>query len=397
MKRSWNQISNSKINQTDKNNSAKKINIDNSLPKIFFFLNDVNDINEIINTDPPDDNPIPPLCSGINCDHDEWSLNVPVIPDKFSHKKNINLQDLIDLGECYHCKLQQTFHGLSLERLSILRDSLIKLEKVIGMNSVKENFCEQIIYFLLDLEPNPAEMLHTIIEGPPGVGKTHVIGILAEIYTKMGYLTSGKINKIKLNDLKGKYVGHSAPLTQKAIDDSIGGILLLDEFYSLGSEGILDSFSKEIIDTLNRNLTENAGKFVCMIAGYGDQIEKCIFSHNIGLKSRFRFKFKIDSYNYQELFKIFFTKVIQDGWLLTDENEICDFFKLHCEKFKYYGRDMETLLFHTKIAHSKRIIFEPKQTNKIINLSDMEMGLQRFMVHNYTDIVSDISHTQIYL
>ncbi|AGF85536.1 V sporulation protein K [Moumouvirus goulette] len=381
-----------KDDNSDNKHKRNRTNLTNKrkmMPNILFILGE-SGINEIFDN-PQDNNSeiiIPEyICPGINCDHDVLSQNIPRIPDNLLNPEKINnlcIQDLINLGECYHCKLQQHYYNIPLERLAKLRNSLIKLNNVIGMKNIKEIFVEQIIYFLLDLEPNPNEMLHTILEGPPGVGKSHVIDILADIYLNMGYLTNGIVKKVKLNDLKGKYIGHTAPLTQKAIDEAMGGVLVIDEAYSLGNHGSVDVFSKEVIDTLNRNLTENAGKFVCIIAGYGEEIEKCLFAHNIGLKSRFRFKFTIDKYSPQELYEIFKIKVSNDEWLITDENKILDLFIKNHKKFKYFGRDIETLLFHTKMAHSKRIIFG-NGNNKIINLQDIQNGLNKFLEHNSDD------------
>ena len=339
-------------------------------------------------------------CSGKYCDHRIKSKNIPVIPERFYMKNNKNtmtLIDLIELGECYHCKCQKKFMAVSLERLAKLRSSLKKLHNMIGMQSIKELFVEQIVYFLSDLEPNPAELLHTILVGPPGVGKSHVIDILAKIYLNMGYLKGDKVHKVRISDLKGKYIGHTPRLTQKAVDDAMGGILVIDEAYSLGSSK-LDSFSKEIIDTLNRNLTENAGKFICIIAGYGDEIDSCLMVHNAGLKSRFRFRLKIDSYNATELEDIFVLKVNKNNWSFSENIDLSKrnkFFRDKYKDFKYYGRDMETLLFHTKLAHSNRIFFEPIETKFKITMKDIEMGYERFCLHTdlNTNALSDsLSH-----
>ena len=343
----------------------------------------------------------PYICPGKYCDHDPESKNIPIIPKRLyncSADYKITLTDLVELGECFHCKLQKNFFTISLERLAKLNEPLHKLKTMIGMKIIKESFAEQIVYFLLDLEPNPTEILHTILEGGPGVGKSLIVDILAEIYLKMGYLTKNIVKKVKLNDLKGKYVGHTVAMTQKAIDDAIGGVLIIDEAYSLGSAGKLDVFSKELIDTLNRNLTENAGKFVCIVAGYGDQLEKCFFAHNPGLRSRFRFRFIIDSYSSDELAAIFNLKVKNDKWDFHPDfnfNEQLIFFKNHYKNFKYYGRDIETLLYHTKVAHSNRIFFQPEDVIKKLTMNDIKMGFQRFILHNKdesNDIPSFFAH-----
>ena len=111
-------------------------------------------------------------------------------------------------------------------------------------------------------------MLHCVIEGPPGVGKTEVAKILGQIYRKMGILTSDKFKSVKRSHLIGGYLGQTAIKTQKVLDECNGGVLFIDEAYSLGNSEGKDSYSKECIDTLTAHLSENKQNFICIIAGY---------------------------------------------------------------------------------------------------------------------------------
>ena len=319
------------------------------------------------------------FCPGINCDHDELSQNVPVMPNVDAAA--ITLQTFIDIGAAYHCKLQTHLGDTCLLKIANIRASLVQLAQLVGMQDIKQNLLELVIYFLSETEPNPSELLHTVITGPPGAGKTHAIKILAQLYVNMGYLTKTTIHHASITDLKGKYLGHTANLTQRAIDKAMGGVLVIDEAYSLASADKIDSFSKEIIDVLNKNLTDNAGKFICIIAGYEQAIQDCIFAHNPGMASRFRFKFRIEKYNHAELQQIFASKLAQNNWQYHAEisaKQIDDFFKRNYEQFKYYGRDMETLLFHVKLVHCKRALFNRKNKG-IITMRDLETGMLNFM------------------
>lgn len=328
-------------------------------------------------------------CIGKFCDHSFYSKRVPKIPKRLTNRsKNykITLTDLIELGSCYHCKLQTTFHAISLEKLATLAIPLEKLNRMIGMTSIKDNFVEQIIYALLELDVNPQELLHTIIEGPPGTGKTCVVDILAEIYLIIGCLKKNVIKKVKRSDLIAKYLGQTAIQTQQAINEAIGGILVIDEAYSLGSPDKRDSYSKECIDTINRNLTENAGKFICIIIGYSDELDKCFFAYNPGLKSRFRFRFTIDKYTSDELCEIFKLKVSETKkWRLDNRitiSELQSFFKNNYDTFVSFGRDVESLLLHTKTTHANRVFLNNNATKAIITLDDVHHGHKRFVLHN---------------
>ena len=112
--------------------------------------------------------------------------------------------------------------------------------------------------------------------------------------------------------------------------------------------------------------------------GYEEDLDKCFFAYNQGLNSRFPWRFKTDDYKAGELNKIFKKKVIDAGWSLKDE--IPDsWFEPKMDTFKFYGRDMETLLSKTKIAHGRRVFCKPKSEKTKIILKDMEKGYKMFV------------------
>lgn len=371
----------------------------NSVNKHYIFdsSSDSEDSQSQDYSDINDSDDISESCPGELCDHNPKSKNIRTPPVL---NKSITLEELIELGRCYHCKKQRYVNELCLYKLALMLPSLIKLSEMIGMIDIKKTFAEQIIYFLLGIEKNPKELLHTIIKGPPGVGKSHVIDIIADIYSKMGFLENRTVTKVKLTDLKAEYVGHTAIKTQQAIDKAMGGVFVIDEAYSIGSDRDIDSFSKEIIDVLNQNLTERCGEFICVIAGYGDKLESCLFSHNPGLKSRFRFTFNISGYSSSELYKMFKTKLEINNLSYNsekDESMITKFFSEKHKEFKAYGRDIDSLIFHIKIANSIRMFISYSKSNiGIITFQDVKDGYTRFSQHN--EIFEDKNqHLSLYL
>lgn len=293
-----------------------------------------------------------------------------------------NINDLIKLGQLYHCKKRIIYMGVELKTLYRLVVPLQRLNRLIGLKTIKENIVNQIVYFLSGLQSDNDDMMHTIIEGPPGCGKTEVGRILGEIYMNMGILQNKIFRIVKRSELIGKYLGHTAVKTQEVIDSCNGGVMFIDEAYSLGDNEGRDSFSKECLDTLNQNLSDNKHKFLCIIAGYMDALDKNFFAFNDGLRRRFSFKYVIDKYTADELRDIFLQKVSDFGWKITNGVNISEFFKKHYELFPNFGGDMETLFLNIRICHGRRIFCLDKEIHrKLLNNEDFEQGLKSFAEH----------------
>jgi SpoVK/Ycf46/Vps4 family AAA+-type ATPase len=296
------------------------------------------------------------------------------------------LDDLIKLGKLYNDKSEDNY-SFDIKSLYNLVEPMEELNNLIGLEKVKKSITEFIIYNIQRLEDQKTEMYHTVIQGPPGVGKTELGKILCKIYNKLGIINNDKFKIVKRSDLIGKYLGHTAVQTQKVIDECEGGVLFIDEAYSLGNEEGKDSYSKECIDTLNQNLSEK--KFICIIAGYKDSLEKCFFSLNEGLNRRFSFRYTIDGYSPLELSHIFIKKAKDINYNIDDkmfkDNKLEKFFKENKDNFKNYGGDMETLLLNCKITHSNRIFGKHPKYRKKINKDDIYNGFKRFLLHRKID------------
>ena len=357
------------------NNYDLKNNLHFNLNKENMDSNDDDDINNILNSYDND-------LDEHNYDFKNSRLNKYI---KFKKPKTYmelevkanSLKDLIDITNQY--KLDNNYYyNINLEGLYNIKDDLIELNNLIGLDKIKKSIFEQLIYFIQNLHisniKNDGDFKHTVIYGPPGTGKTLIAKILGKLYSKIGILKKNYFKIVTRSDLIAGYLGQTAIKTKKVINEALGGVLFIDEAYSLGSDNF-DNYSKECIDTLCHELSENKKDLMVIIAGYEDELNEYFFSKNKGLDSRFIWRFEIDSYSYIELMKIFQKKINDIGWELTEVKE--DWFKKNIKYFTNYGRDMETLLLKTKIVHSKRVFGKPELLKKI-NLEDLNKGFDLF-------------------
>ncbi len=192
----------------------------------------------------------------------------------------------------------------------------------------------------------------------------------------MGFLSDDKVVIVDRSQLIGQWLGETANKTKKVLESSIGGVLLIDEAYSLGNAEGRDSFSKECIDTINQFLSENADDFICIIAGYKDDLQNCFFNQNKGLERRFPWKYHIEQYKPEELYEIFKLQVTKDKWKLRVKKEdIVAYLKKYNTSFKNNGGDTKNLLDKCKICHAQRV-FGSRKAKKNLNLEDIKNGFE---------------------
>jgi hypothetical protein len=289
-----------------------------------------------------------------------------------------NIQDLIKLTDTYP---DDPFidYNINISILHKIRIPLIQLNNMIGMVTLKENIVDQILYYIQSLNDKSSDFMHTVIYGPPGTGKTEVAKIMGDIFSKIGILNKGTFKKVTRTDLVAGYLGQTALKTSDVIKSALGGVLFIDEAYALGSSEKRDSFSKECIDTLCEALSDHKDKLMVIIAGYETELNECFFKSNQGLSSRFTWRFTVDEYTGSDLYNIFIKKVQDINWKMEPDNITSKWFETNKKHFKYYGRDIETLLSKTKIAHSRRVFCLEDTTKKTITIVDLNKGLDMFL------------------
>ncbi|MEK3881340.1 AAA family ATPase [Paenibacillus sp. PL2-23] len=183
-----------------------------------------------------------------------------------------------------------------------------ELEPMIGMDNVKALVYE--IYALLYISRMRTEaglyggsqVYHMIFKGNPGTGKTTIARIVAKLLQKMGVLTKGHLIEVERADLVGEYIGHTAQKTRDLVRKALGGVLFVDEAYSLARGGEKD-FGKEAIDTLVKAMEDHRSQFVLILAGYPMEIEQFLMT-NPGLPSRFPIQIEFPDYSVDQLLQI---------------------------------------------------------------------------------------------
>lgn len=322
-------------------------------------------------------------------EHEQTSLPKPedTIVLKESEKKYVeidvslnNLCDVLQLiqNNVYNPEVE---YNIDLKSLHNIKVELDQLNQMVGMKSLKSSILDQLIYFMQDLHLSngSCDFKHTVLYGPPGTGKTEIAKIIGTMYSKLGILKNNIFKKVTRNDLVAGYLGQTAIKTKNVIQDCLGGVLFIDEAYSLANSYEDDSFSKECIDTLCEALSDHKNNLMVIIAGYEDELNNSFFRANPGLESRFMWRFKTDNYNAAELHGIFNKKVDEAGWEIDKTSITDNWFEKRKEKFPHFGRDMEMLFSYTKIAHSRRIYGKPKHMRKCLNILDLDRGYEMLL------------------
>ena len=218
--------------------------------------------------------------------------------------------------------------------------------------------------------------MHMIFTGNPGTGKTTIARLVARYLKAIGALKGGQLVEVTRADLVGRYTGHTAPLTNSVIESALGGVLFIDEAYSL-YRGEQDSFGLEAIDTLVKGMEDHRDELVVILAGYTREMETFLTA-NSGLASRFPNRIEFPDYTAEELLQITHVQAKNKGYRLAES----------CAEplLGYYARwqesdartagngrlarnTLEKAIFH----QSRRLVAEPAAALDLILPSDLEL------------------------
>ena len=209
---------------------------------------------------------------------------------------------------------KQTVNQAAVEAVKAEMDRIVGLREVKDyVLSLEQNYVIQRLRESRGMKADVPAM-HMIFTGNPGTGKTTIARLVSRYLKAMGVLTGGQLVEVTRADLVGKYVGHTAPLTQQVIRSAIGGVLFIDEAYAL-YRGADDSFGLEAIDTIVKGMEDNRQNLIVILAGYSREMEEFLTA-NSGLKSRFPNIIEFPDYTAEELLCITRITVENKGYVL---------------------------------------------------------------------------------
>ena len=226
-----------------------------------------------------------------------------------------------------------------------ISDCLAKLDGLVGLTGVKKEVANLASFLNLQIkrgETNTFQGKHYVFTGNPGTGKTTVARIMADVFRTLGIVAKGQLVEADRSKLVAGFSGQTAIKTNQLVDQAMGGVLFIDEAYTLKS-GDGDTFGSEAIDTLLKRLEDDRGKFICIVAGYTDQMHDFIDS-NPGLKSRFTQTIHFDDYTPDELTEIFLNLAKGKSFTVDDETQAAihrQFEQLYLRRDKNFGNARE--------------------------------------------------------
>ena len=241
---------------------------------------------------------------------------------------------------------------------------MAQLDSLVGLDDVKKdikNLMNLVKVRRLRREnglPIPPMSLHMVFMGNPGTGKTTVARIISGLYAAIGVLEKGQLIEVDRSGLVAGYVGQTALKTQEVIKSALGGVLFIDEAYSLASGGEND-FGREAIETILKAMEDHRDELIVVVAGYDGPMEKFINS-NPGLQSRFNKYFYFHDYNGEQLLYIFKGQCKKNGYALTEEAEAeakAMFEELYENRGENFGngRDVRNVFEDTVVRQSNRV------------------------------------------
>ncbi len=261
---------------------------------------------------------------------------------------------------------------------ALLEESIAELDALIGMDNIKKEIKElvDVVYFHKQSQKDVLNnfFLHTVFIGNPGTGKTTVARILTKIYKALGLLERGHIVETDRQGLVAGYIGQTAIKTNERIDESMGGVLFIDEAYALSNfNGLQGDYGNEAIQTILKRMEDTRGEFFVFVAGYPDNME-IFLKANPGLRSRFDKVLKFEDYTAEELLEIALSMIDQNGYRIKTpaKNYLYDvLMDMYNTRNKYFGNAREVRKMIHDILKNQNLRLAHTSDGEATNLNEI--------------------------
>ena len=254
---------------------------------------------------------------------------------------------------------------------SALKEIEEELSSLVGMDEMKKMIKEIYAWIYVNKKREEhglkagKQALHMMFKGNPGTGKTTVARLIGKLFQKVNVLSKGHLIEAERADLVGEYIGHTAQKTRDLVKKALGGILFIDEAYSLGRGGEKD-FGKEAIDTLVKHMEDKQHEFILILAGYSREMD-FFLSLNPGLHSRFPLVVDFPDYSTDQLMEIGKRMLIEREYTLSHEAE----------------KSLKTHLTYVRTVQNVRSFSNGRYIRNVLEKSIRAQSMRLLMQGNY--------------
>ena len=379
----------------DKKSKKEKVNLERNLKPAGSYLDDLSDFANLLGTIRQAENAAKEL---LDETAPKTIAGTPLKNNQTKADTPDPAGDLSPIGSPRDAQKEDNGHASGAEAVPkddtdkkelTLEALLDNLDALVGLENIKQNVKSLINYVKIrkireEKElPNPPISLHMVFTGNPGTGKTTVARILSELYRAIGVLSKGQLIEVDRSGLVAGFVGQTAIKTSEAVKSALGGILFIDEAYSLAPDvGSGNDFGREAIETLLKLMEDHRDDLIVIVAGYSEPMGKFIGS-NPGLESRFNRYFFFEDYNSGELYEIFDAMCKKSEYVLAEDAKefILEHFRvIYKVRDENFGnaRYVRNLFENIVAIHSDRVSTLEDHTREdltLVILEDLEKAV----------------------